>query len=492
MKVLFAYLHRKCVYPVFGQVDLDMEGPAGVPLGLSCVKAYAASDVKIAAGTTMLSRSFGHALSAEDIALLIAAEKPDAAAFSCHLANIAKTMEVSRLLKRMLPGVAIVAGGAAVPKVPARVLKFMKERPELDAAVFGEGEVPFSRWLKNRLDGKSQKALPGLAVRAGARALVGARADLPDLGKMPSPYLDGGVKLNVRSTGFVCLETSRGCPFSCAYCAADAAQKSLRFFPLERLRRELAWLKKSGFYGTIFVTDPIVNLRKDRAAEVFGLFAGSRSAVVMDVKPELLDDELIALLGAIPRLNLEIGIQSSNPEALRNMGRSSDLARCAGVIRKLLAHKNISVRLQLILGLPGDNYGTFKKTLDWALGFGKGPVVNVTDLVVLENSRLARLAAKFSIRTDREGLVLSNSSFSAAGLLRASRCLAAYHAVRADNDALRKFGSACAAGAKPSALLEKLALELAKAGHLGRKRVLISRDGPAGKIPKGFLEKALG
>lgn len=489
-KVIFAYVPQTYFHPVSRPVD--METPASLPLGLACVKAYAGADKEITGQAALTGRKFGEKMTGAAVAAALAAQKPDVAAFSCFMLNAPATLEVCRRLKKLLPGAKIVVGGAAVPREPKELAAFLKKNPAVDAAVFGEGEVPFANWLKAFLAGAAPAQLDGLALRGGKGPVIGKKPCTPDLAAIPSPYLSGAAKLVKRTGGSLSLETARGCPFSCAYCAHDAAHKAVRRFPLGRLQKELAWLKKNRYEGTVWIVDPLMNLKRDRAAEVFKMLARDNALFMVNLMPELVDDGLIDLLVKIPRAGIAVGIQSANPAALRNMGRVSNLKLSEANIRKLqLRCKNIEFGLQLILGLPGDNYETFKATMDWTLGLGRSYNASIMDLVLLDNSPLSGMVKTFSIRTNADGLVTANYSFTRADFMKASWLVAVYHAVTRNKAALEKFERACAREGKPSLVLERLAFKAVKTGLLPKKRLVIDSPEPCAAIDPGFLKAEL-
>jgi anaerobic magnesium-protoporphyrin IX monomethyl ester cyclase len=466
-----------------------MESPASLPLGVACVMAYAQADAGISAKAELLGQKFKPGLAPRAIAAALAAQKPDVAAFSCFALNLSATLEVCGLLKELLPGVKIVVGGVAIPREAARLAAFLGRYRFLDAAVFGEGEVPFALWLKMYLNELPPAAAAGLAVRSGKAVLVGDRAALPELARVPSPYLSGTARLEAYDRHILPLETSRGCPFSCTYCSTDAARSAVRFFPLKKLKQELAWLKESGYTGTVWIVDPVVNLRRDRTREIFRLLSKCEAAVMVNVRPELLNSGEIALLAKIPRANVAVGIQSTNKETLLNIGRVQDLDALQTGIRRLVRVKELKVILQLILGLPGDNYEKFKETLDWTLGLQVSGLI-ISNLTILENSELFGMKDKFRIVTGRDGVVLSNYSFSAQDFKKASWSLAVYYSL-CSAGLLELFAAACGRAGRASSVLETLALGAVKTRRLPNRRVFI-RDGSAAPLlSPSFLRSAL-
>lgn len=483
MRVTFAYLET------FWTENLDQDRYEHVrlgtdlPIGLGTVRAFAELDAGIRRKAQMLNRTFEDGVPEDDVVAEIRKTEPDLVAFSLYLWNAARTYRICERLKAERPCPRIVVGGPEVPRGEERLRSFLAEHPYIDAAVCGEGEEAFAALLKTLIKGAAAgaEAVPGLGLRKGQGIVVTkAREGFVDLEKVPSPYLNGSVSILPSETRMVCVETSRGCPFSCAYCDYHAGRRKMRHFPLKRLERELALLHKSGFRGCVYIADPFLNLEKERAIGVFKILQRWPNRFHMELKAERFDDETIAELGKVPLSSVAVGIQSTNPRTLENIQRSFDLEKATENIRKLLRHPNILLDLEFILGLPGDSYETFKRSMDWAMSFQPLPQITLFDLVLLPNSSLASMKERFDLKVDPEGLVHSSSSFSPDDMMRASWLFAAYCYLRNTSGFKEKLeGLLHAGGKRPSEVLEKVGLRLVESGFLPKERII----GQGGRRP---------
>ncbi|MFH2204899.1 MAG: radical SAM protein [Elusimicrobiota bacterium] len=489
MRVSFVYLETFWTELLGPEKDryVDIRTGADLPLGLATVRAYAQQDPGIRRGTEMINLKFHDAVTDQEALAALRESRPDVAAFSIFLWNAPRTLGLIELLKKDMPEVRIVVGGPEIPRKDVLLKEFFRSNPAVDICVCGEGEEPFRRLLLAFAAQRELTGIEGLAYRENGRVVVAPPSRGPDnLEDIPSPYLTGALKVHGNSDrGMICVESSRGCPLSCSYCDYHAGRRSMRKFSLQRLRAELETLRREKFAGVIYITDPFLNIKKKRCQEVFRILQQYENRFLMELKAEHFDDELIAELGKVPCATVAVGIQTTGEEALKNINRPFDIARCEENIAKIARFKNIRLDLEFILGLPGDSYESFKRSLDWALRFV--PDVNFTlfDLVMLPNAPLADRVAEFKIKTDAEGLVASSYSFSAEDMMRSSWLFVAYCYIRetpklwADFDKFlrRRQG-------RPSDMLEKVAQQLLRSGFIPRERI-VGQGGRRGKEGTG-------
>jgi len=447
---------------------------ADVPLGLGTVRAFAEKDPVLAGKVRGTNLTLPDRVSDEEAMAAVLATEPDIAAFSVYLWNAPSTYALCAELKARRPGVFIVVGGPEIPREKGPMTEFLAEHPAVDAAVGGEGEETFAELAKALASKGSLKALPGLGFRKGQRVTVNEpRPGIEDLSRVPSPYLSGAVAVPLEAKGMVSLETSRGCPFSCAFCNYHAGSRKVREYPLERFEAEIELLKSRGFCGLIYIADPILNLDKERAAKAFSIMSRMNNRFQLELKPEFFDEPSIEALMRIPNPEVALGIQSINPETLKNISRKLDMERATGNIRRILRKEGLSVDAELILGLPGDDYEWMKKSLDWALRFAPALDVTVFDFVLLPNSPMAALKERFKLEVDDEGLVQSSYSFSREDLKKASHLFAAYYYMRDHSGQWDDFTRLMSKGGqRPSDALEKVGRKLVEQGFLPDERVI--------------------
>lgn len=328
-------------------------------------------------------------------------EKPNVAAFSCYLWNIRFVWQLLPELKKVLPELKIILGG---PEVSFDSQEIMDARPEVDYVVAGEGEQAFSKLLA-ALNGKGTSGpedIDGLCFRHPGGTSFNAAVPVEEPAVLPSPYTPE----MLRATGnrIVYYESSRGCPFSCSYCLSSTFS-GVRYFPMDRVKRELSLLFDSGLRQVKF-TDRTFNCSKPRAMEIFSHIAGlcDRRRALGGGEPDvnfhfeaaadLFDDEMLDLLARVPPglIQLEIGLQTMNEKALDAVSRKTDLARLCDNVRRLRAAGNIHLHLDLIAGLPFEDFASFRESFDAVYGL-RPHQLQLGFLKLLKGTRIRREAA---------------------------------------------------------------------------------------------------
>lgn len=288
--------------------------------------------------------------------------KADIICFSCYIWNISQILEVIRDLRLILPKVRFVLGG---PEVSFETQDLMHNNPELDAVVQGEGETAFLELLQSWKAGREPDNIPGIVWRCRNKIISNPeRSPLRDLDKLPDPYL---IEEQLENR-LVYVETSRGCPFSCLYCLSSV-ESGVRFFEPELFRRIFRRLLKYGA-GTIKFVDRTFNVRKDHAFQILDIvreeykYADDPHGVRIhcEMSGELLDKEWLAYLKNYPQglLQLEIGVQSTNRFTLESIARSQYFGFWQEYIKELRLTTKIPLHLDLIAGLPGENWENFR------------------------------------------------------------------------------------------------------------------------------------
>jgi len=340
--------------------------------------------------------------------------KPDIAAFSCYIWNIGKVLHISENLKKVLPSVKIVFGG---PEVSFDAVKIMAENPFIDYIITGEGEISFKSLLTAIKDLKAEpdktllSSIEGLVYRSCGDILSSnSYTVIKDLDSLPSPYADE--MLSSTSGKVVYFESSRGCPFSCSYCLSSTFD-GVRYFSLDRVKNELLKFIKAGFKLVKFV-DRTFNCNKTRAKEIFKYVIehGENTLFHFEAAADLFDDEMIEILSKVPsgRIQLEVGIQSTNMQTLAEVNRISNLDRVFNNILRLRQHGNIHLHLDLIAGLPYEGFCSFKTSFNEVYAL-KPHNLQLGFLKMLKGSKIRREAHKYSykFRNYPPYEVLSNS-----------------------------------------------------------------------------------
>ncbi|MGD8188679.1 B12-binding domain-containing radical SAM protein [Brevibacillus ginsengisoli] len=294
--------------------------------------------------------------------------KPDLIAFSCYIWNITETLAVVRNLKKVLPNVPIILGG---PEVSYDTDMWLKEHPYVDAIVIGEGEVTFLE-LCQAYEVAHQTGEPvklsdvaGIAYSEGDRVrFTFPRKQLEDLNTIPSPFENHLDELKNRVVYF---EASRGCPFSCQYCLSSI-ESGVRYFDVERTKRDLKRLIDYGIKTVKFV-DRTFNIHKRYAMDVFQFLIDNHNGTVFqfEITADILKPDVVDFLAenAPPgTFRFEIGVQSTNDETNRLVQRRQDFEKLSYTVRKIKDSGKIDQHLDLIAGLPEEDYHSFRQTFN--------------------------------------------------------------------------------------------------------------------------------
>lgn len=290
-------------------------------------------------------------------------QAPDIVAFSCYIWNIKSILEISERLKIVKPDVKIILGG---PEVSYDGADIMKKHFYIDFIIYGEGEETFRQLLIN-LNEKVEcfSQIKGLIFRDGENIIQNeCRPLIDDLDTIPSPFKGDMKEFNNK---IVYYESSRGCPFNCQFCLSSTI-KGLRFFSLNRVKSDLLLLIKAKVKQVKFV-DRTFNARKDYALEIMKFIMDNSEGNTnfhFEVTAHLLDEEILEFLKNVPEglFQFEIGVQSTNPKTIKAINRATDFEKLAKVVRKIKSYRNIHQHLDLIAGLPYEDYESFKKSFN--------------------------------------------------------------------------------------------------------------------------------
>lgn len=302
----------------------------------------------------------------EAAAQRVIAEQPQLVGFSCYIWNIEQTKILIRLVKEQVPDAVIVLGG---PEVSYNADTVLRENPLVKYVLSGEGEESFARLVDAVRFGRSAEEIPGICFRDGEETVV-SEPNTP-CGDPPSPYTEE--YLSSLKGRIAYLETSRGCPYSCAFCLSGRCGNA-RFFDLERTKKELLLLANSGT-RTVKLVDRTFNANRSRSKEIFRFLLENYGKEIpagvcfhFEIAGDLLDDETIDLLAQAPvgSMQLEIGLQSFNPKTLEAIHRKTDVERLKRNILRLTANGNLHIHIDLIAGLPNEGWQSFAESFNIA------------------------------------------------------------------------------------------------------------------------------
>ena len=339
----------------------------------------------------------------DDILKDIYLEQPDVICFSCYIWNISFVKELVSDLKKILPHVDFWAGG---PEVSYDAVEFLKKNPAFFGVMVGEGEETFHELAGYYIERKPEnlKEIRGVAFHDETKVPdivhTGWR-ELMDLSKVPFAYSN----LTEFKNRIIYYESSRGCPFSCSYCLSSI-DKKLRFRDIELVKKELQFFIDNKVPQVKFV-DRTFNCKHDHAMAIWRYITEHDNGITnfhFEISADLLREEELALMKTMrPGLiQLEIGVQSTNPQTIKAIRRTMDFEKLKGIVEQIHSFGNIHQHLDLIAGLPYEGYESFHKSFcdvyalrpeQFQLGF----------LKVLKGSHMMEMTGEYQILyKDRE------------------------------------------------------------------------------------------
>lgn len=290
---------------------------------------------------------------------------PDVIGFSCYIWNIEETLTIVQLLKKVMPEVKIILGG---PEVSFDPDVFMERVPEIDFIVMGDGEVTFHNLLQE-IEGDEQfDQVNGIAYRSchTNQITINPPRAKSDLNELPSPHYlsDDLVDLSKR---IVYFETSRGCPFNCQFCLSST-EIGVRYYDVERSKADLLHLIQSGAKVIKFL-DRTFNINREYALEIFQFLIDNHNGCVFqfEITADIMRPEVLQFLidHAPPGIfRFEIGVQSTNDLTNKLVQRRQNFTKLSRTVQMIKDSGKIDQHLDLIAGLPEEDYDSFKKTFN--------------------------------------------------------------------------------------------------------------------------------
>ena len=288
--------------------------------------------------------------------------KPDVLCFSCYIWNISLVRNLICEIHKLLPETPIWLGG---PEVSFEAASFLEQHPQVTGIMCGEGESTFHLLAQHYIYHHPQSLLdiPGLVFRQNDKLHKTEANPTLDMDQLPFCY-DSMEDLSHR---IIYYESSRGCPFRCSYCLSSL-EKSLRFRSLELVKRELSFFVEQGVPQVKFV-DRTFNCNHAHALEIWKHLRDIDRGITnfhFEISADLLTDEELAFLETLrPGLvQFEIGVQSTNPATITEIHRQMNLSRLKEVVTSIRSWRNIHMHLDLIAGLPFEDYTTFSRSFD--------------------------------------------------------------------------------------------------------------------------------
>lgn len=331
--------------------------------------------------------------------------KPDFIGFSCYIWNISYIMEIVRDVKKVLPEAEIWLGG---PEVSYDAKKVLTREPDVSGIMRGEGELTFTELVRAYLqrektsvpDGYTGESFRGKAKEETSGCAENTRmpenaegenahSDRLDLSQIPGiTYRAANGEIEEHGpqrllsldeipfyyddmAGFenriVYYESSRGCPFSCSYCLSSI-DKTVRFRSLDLVLPELQFFLDHKVPQVKFV-DRTFNCKREHTLGIWRYLVEHDNGITnfhFEVSADIFDEEELELIGKMrPGLiQLEIGVQSTNPDTIREIHRHMDLVKLKRAVDRVYDYRNTHQHLDLIAGLPYENYESFMRSFD--------------------------------------------------------------------------------------------------------------------------------
>lgn len=350
--------------------------------------------------------------------------------FSCFVWNVGLLEAASEILRAK--GFVTVAGGPEITAHPSFYKGF-------DYKVSGEGESSVPLLIKKIIQ-----------LEKSDNIII---SQSPDLSIIHSPYLDGIIDPSEYEGAL--LELARGCPYKCAYCYESKGEKSVRIFPMERIKAELELFAKKKV-PQVFVLDPTYNVNKKRAVELLRLIASKtpHTFYYFEARAELIDRELAREFTRIP-CALQIGLQSANEETLKLVNRPFDKKKFMHGL-SILNEEGVTFGLDLIYGLPGETFGSFCEGIDFAISQYPNNL-EIFCLSVLPGTDLADRADGLGLTYEKQPPyhVIKTKVFSPDDMKRAEKLSKACTCFYNSGRAVPWFNSVCRLlKSKPSKIFE--------------------------------------
>ena len=330
----------------------------------------------------------------DDIMRDIYLEHPDVVCVSCYIWNLSFVKELMADLTKILPDADFWAGG---PEVSYDAEKFLTENPEFKGVMVGEGEETFRELAGYYVekDPQNLKDMTGVCYRDGDQIIHNGWRQIMDLSKIPFIYKD----LSDFKNRIIYYESSRGCPFSCSYCLSSI-DKKLRFRDTEMVKKELQFFIDNKVPQVKFV-DRTFNCKHDHAMAIWKYINEHDNGVTnfhFEISADLLREEELQEMSTMrPGLiQLEIGVQSTNPDTIKAIHRTMDFEKLKGIVDRIHSFGNIHQHLDLIAGLPYEDYDSFRNSFNDVYAL-KPQQLQLGFLKVLKGSHMMEMCREYGI-----------------------------------------------------------------------------------------------
>ncbi len=390
----------------FFQVNYSYGRSAHIPYTAGQLSAYALSDKDVGENFTLAEIFF---LRENVNSVMERIESPAVAAFSSYIWNFNYNKTLARMIKEKYPDCVIVFGGHHVS--PGGAL--LEECPFIDYLLHGEGEIIFRRLLRAVLGLENAREIPGISMRTENGILTNPEMISSEC-DFPSPYLlgyfDRIIKEHPEKDFMALIETSRGCPNSCAYCDWSNMKSKIRKFPLERVYGEIDWVTENRIYGLgsadsnfgMFPRDEEIADRIIESKKKCGFPVGFQTSYAKNSNETVFNIGLKFEKAGMNK-GITLSFQSMNDEVLENIGRKNISIESYSELMKMYNEAGIATYTELILGLPGETYESIADGIDRLLRLGQHNSIYIHNCEWLPCSIMGRpdYVERFGIKTSR-------------------------------------------------------------------------------------------
>lgn len=304
----------------------------------------------------------------EDILKSIYKKQPDVIAFSCYIWNIEMIEKVAKEFKKLLPHVPIWFGG---PEVSYNPVEQLEKKLYLDGIMVGEGEETFCELTNYYINREERNKgisnlceIKGIVFRQAGVIYENEKRVPINISAIPFPYED----IEDMEHKIIYYESSRGCPYSCSYCLSSI-EKGIRFRDIEIVKKELQYFIDCQVPQVKFI-DRTFNCNHEHAMAIWSYIYQHDNGITnfhFEISADLLNEEELAFIKKFRKglIQLEIGVQSIHPETINAIHRKMNLDKLSYSVNEVKKSENIHQHLDLIAGLPYEDYETFQKSFNY-------------------------------------------------------------------------------------------------------------------------------
>ena len=320
-------------------------------------------------------------------------ENPDILAFATYIWNIEITLKLAKTIKNLNPNIKIILGG---PEVTYCSEQLLKENNYIDYIIIGEGEKTVLELIKNIIN-KDVFDIDNVSYYKNNELKIGNIGVNDKLENLPS-IVDFDLKEENKNK-IVYFETVRGCPYNCSYCLSSTI-KGIREIPIEKVKQDLKVLMDNNI-KLIKLTDRTFNYNKKRAMEIWEYIVknNKNTEFHFEISAHLIDNTMLEFLKTVPKnmFRFEIGVQSTNPKTIEAINRKTDFTILSNIVRQIKSFNNITLHLDLIAGLPYEDYNSFKNSFNDVYNL-EPDELQLGFLKLLKGCRIREQEAEFEYR----------------------------------------------------------------------------------------------